>query len=89
MDAPFVQDEEGNIYDVLLKKDAPSPDEKLLSVSLRIEIERALNKLTRREADIIRLFYGLTGKQSHALEEISKEFNPAREADVYFFEEYN
>ena len=48
MDAPFVQDEEGNIYDVLLNEDAPSPDEKLLSVSLRIEIERTLNKLTRR-----------------------------------------
>ncbi len=79
LDAPLVQDEEGNMYDVLLSEDASSPDKELLTDSLRKEIERALNTLTRREADIIRLYFGLKGKYSHTLEEIGKEFNLTRE----------
>ena len=79
MDAPLAQDEEGNMYDVLLSEDASSPDKELLTDSLRKEIERALNTLTRREADIIRLYFGLTGKHGHTLEEIGEKFNITRE----------
>jgi RNA polymerase primary sigma factor len=79
LDAPLVQDEEGNMYDVLLSEDASSPDKELLTDSLRKEIERALNTLTRREADIIRLYYGLTGKHGHTLEEIGEKINLTRE----------
>ena len=43
MDAPLVQGEEKNMYDVLLSEDTPSPDKELLMDSLRKEIERALN----------------------------------------------
>jgi RNA polymerase primary sigma factor len=79
MDAPFAQDEEGNMYDVLLSEDASSPDKELLTDSLRKEIERALDTLTRREAAIIRLYYGLNGKHTHTLEEIGEKFNITRE----------
>jgi RNA polymerase primary sigma factor len=79
MDAPLAQDEEGNMYDVLLCEDSPSPDKELLSDSLRKEIERALNTLTPREADIIKLYFGLTGKHGHTLEEIGEKFNLTRE----------
>jgi len=79
LDAPLAQDEKGNMYDVLLSEDDSSPDKELLSDSLRKEIERALNTLTRREADIIRLYFGLNGKHMHRLEEISEEFNITRE----------
>ena len=79
MDAPLTQDEEGNMYDVFLSEDVSSPDNKLLTDSLRNEIEIVLNTLTRREADIIRLYYGLTGNSTHTLEEISDEFNLSTE----------
>ena len=75
MDAPLVQGEEENMYDVLLSEDASSPDKELLTDSLRKEIERALNKLTPREADIIRFYFGLNGKYMHTLAEIGEEFN--------------
>ena len=75
MDAPLVQGEEGNMYDVLLNEDTSSPDKELLTDSLRKEIERALNKLTSREADIIRFYFGLNGKQAHTLAETGVEFN--------------
>jgi len=51
----------------------------MLMGSLRIEIGRALNTLTRREADIIRLFFGLNGKHAHTLRDISEELNLTRE----------
>jgi len=79
LDAPLAQDDEGNMYDVLLSEESTSPDKELLTDSLRKEIERALNTLTRREADIIRLYFGLTGKHGHTLEEIGVEFNLTRE----------
>jgi RNA polymerase primary sigma factor len=79
LDTPLAQDEEGNMYDVLLSEDATSPDKELLTDSLRKEIKRALNTLTRREADIIRLYFGLIGKYTHTLEEIGEKFNLTRE----------
>ncbi len=79
LDAPLAQDEEGNMYDVLLSEDAFSPDKELLADSLRKEIERVLNTLPQREADIIRLYFGLNGKHGHTLEEISEKYNLTRE----------
>src|SRR4030043_2273415 len=79
MDAPLQQDEEGTLYDVLLSNQSPSPDKGLLTESLRKEIERALSTLTYREANIIRLYFGLNGKHQHTLEEIGEEFNLTRE----------
>ena len=79
MDAPLVQDEEGNMYDVLLSEEISSPDKELLKDSLRKEIERALNTLTQREANIIRLLFGLNGKHVHTLEEIGQKYNLSRE----------
>ena len=79
MDAPLVQDEDGNMYDVLLSDEVSSPDQELLADSLRKEIERAINTLTQREANIIRLFFGLNGKHVHTLEEIGQKYNLTRE----------
>jgi RNA polymerase primary sigma factor len=75
MDAPLAQGEEKNMYDVLLSEDASCPDKELLTDSLKKEIERALNKLIPREADIIRLYFGLNGKPARTLAEISEEFS--------------
>ncbi|MCX6328903.1 MAG: RNA polymerase sigma factor RpoD/SigA [Bacteroidia bacterium] len=75
MDAPLVQGEEENMYDVLLNEDASSPDKELLTDSLRKEIERVLNKLAQREADIIRFYFGLNSKYALTLAEIGEEYN--------------
>jgi RNA polymerase primary sigma factor len=79
MDAPLSEGDEGNMYDIMLSKDAPSPDKGLLTESLRKEIERALSTLTNREASIIKLYFGLNGKHQHTLEEIGEQFNLTRE----------
>ncbi|PWD99037.1 sigma-70 family RNA polymerase sigma factor [Marinilabilia rubra] len=79
MDAPLKPDEENTLYDVLLASDTLSPDADLLDDSLRREIERSLSTLSAREADIIKLYYGLNGEPPYSLEEIGKLFNLTRE----------
>ena len=79
MDAPLVEGEDSNLYDVLRSGESPNPDRDLLHDSLSIEIERALETLTPREADVIRLYFGLDSKQSLTLEEIGERFDLTRE----------
>ena len=64
---------------MILNADALDPEEKLLNDSLNLEIERALQHIGEREADIIRLFYGLHGVPPHSLDEIGEKFNLTRE----------
>ncbi|WP_282037188.1 sigma-70 family RNA polymerase sigma factor [Saccharicrinis aurantiacus] len=79
MDAPLRKDEDNNLYDTLLSTDSISPDNTLLSDSLRKEIERSLSTLSDRESDIIKLYYGLNGEPPYSLEEIGNLFNLTRE----------
>ena len=79
MDAPLVEGEDSNLYDVLKSGESPNPDRELMNESLRIEIERALQTLTPREADVIRLYFGLGGQHTMTLEEIGETFDLTRE----------
>lgn len=79
MDAPLVEDEDNNMYDVLRAEDSPSPEEGLMYESLRKEINRAISTLTPREADVIRLYFGLDGQHPLTLEEIGEKFDLTRE----------
>ncbi|HNW97815.1 MAG TPA: sigma-70 family RNA polymerase sigma factor [Bacteroidales bacterium] len=79
MDAPIVQGEETNMYDVLRNDDGPTPETGLLYDSLRKEIDRAISTLTPREADVIRFYFGLNGEHALTLEEIGEKFDLTRE----------
>ena len=72
MDAPLVEGEDSNLYDVLNSGESPNPDRTLLHESLRTEIERALETLTPREADVVRLYFGLANQHAMTLEEIGE-----------------
>jgi len=75
LDAPFNQDEESRLLDVLENEDMPSPDRPLIDESLKIELERALSTLTKREAEVIKLYFGLGREHPLTLEEIGELFN--------------
>jgi RNA polymerase primary sigma factor len=79
MDAPLVEGEDSNLYDVLNSGESPNPDRVLLHESLRTEIERALETLTPREADVVRLYFGLGDQHAMTLEEIGETFDLTRE----------
>ncbi len=79
MDAPLRPDEDMNMYDYLLSEDSLKPDKELLNESLRKEIERVLNTLNPREADIVRLYFGLNHNHPHTLDEIGDIMGLTRE----------
>jgi RNA polymerase primary sigma factor len=80
MDAPLGNNEDGgSMYDLLRNESSQNPDKSLLSESLQMEIFRALSTLTEREADVVKLFFGLAGKHPHSLEEIGEKFDLTRE----------
>ncbi len=80
IDAPVSNDDDSsNMSDLMINDDSPNPDEFLLHESLQNEIERTLTTLTAREADVIRLYFGLTEKHPLTLEEIGERFDLTRE----------
>ncbi|HSP88233.1 MAG TPA: sigma-70 family RNA polymerase sigma factor [Ignavibacteriaceae bacterium] len=79
MDAPFSQGEENRLLDVIIDDQQPPPDYVLMNESLKSEIERALSTLTEREAEVIKLYFGLNKDHSMTLEEIGERFNLTRE----------
>ncbi len=79
MDAPLVEGEDSNLYDVLNSGESPNPDRSLLHEALKTEIERALETLTPREADVVRLYFGLGEQHAMTLEEIGETFDLTRE----------
>ncbi|MDT8393216.1 MAG: sigma-70 family RNA polymerase sigma factor [Bacteroidales bacterium] len=79
MDAPLVQDEDNTMYDVLRSDESSTPESQLLYDSLKKEIDRAISTLTPREADVVRLYFGLNSKHPMTLEEIGEKFDLTRE----------
>ncbi|MGB5944214.1 MAG: RNA polymerase sigma factor RpoD/SigA [Leeuwenhoekiella sp.] len=79
MDAPLISGEDTNMYDVLNFGESPNTDAGLLHESLGTEIQRSLETLTPREADVIRLYFGLENYQAMTLEEIGRLFDLSRE----------
>jgi len=79
LDAPFSTSEDNSLMDVLEDEFQPAPDEALLDESLRLEIERALDTLSSREAEVINLYFGLNHEKALTLEEIGARFNLTRE----------
>lgn len=79
LDAPFSISEDNSLMDVLEDEFQPAPDEDLLCESLRLEIERALDTLSPREAEVINLYFGLNSEKALTLEEIGARFSLTRE----------
>jgi RNA polymerase primary sigma factor len=79
LDAPFSVSEDNSLIDILEDEFQPSPDQALLQSSLKVEIEKALDTLTPREAEVISLYFGLNSEKALTLEEIGARFSLTRE----------
>ncbi|MFD0989302.1 RNA polymerase sigma factor RpoD/SigA [Mariniflexile jejuense] len=79
MDAPLKEGETSTLYDVVSANESPRPDVKLMEDSLNTEVNRALNMLSDKEAEVIRQYYGINSKHSMSLEEIGEAFGLTRE----------
>ena len=79
MDAPLREGEDFSLYDVVSAIDSPRPDSDLMADSLKLEINRALDTLSSKEGDVIKLYYGLGGELPMSLDEIGVTFELSRE----------
>ncbi|MDB2462909.1 RNA polymerase sigma factor RpoD/SigA, partial [Algibacter sp.] len=79
MDAPFKEGETSNLYDVVQGQESPSPDAKLIKDSLNLEVNRVLDTLSEKEAEVIRHYFGISVKNPKSLQEIGDAFGLTRE----------
>ncbi|MDA9262002.1 RNA polymerase sigma factor RpoD/SigA [Flavobacteriales bacterium] len=79
LDAPLGTDSENDMYAVFASKDSKSPEDEMLKGSLNEELKRILDTLSPREADIIKLYFGIEQSYPLTLEEIGDKFDLTRE----------
>ena len=81
MDAPLKSGDENKstLMDVLHNETQSMPDSDLMNDSLKKEVADILSILDKREAEVIRLSFGIGNNQRATLEEIGEKFNLTRE----------
>ncbi len=80
LDSPLTPGtEENSLIDVLEDQFVPGPDVQMDQSELKLEIEKALNSLLPREAEIICLYFGINHDHPLTLEEIGAMFSLTRE----------
>jgi RNA polymerase primary sigma factor len=80
-DKPLSQDgsSETNLYEVVQNSNTPSPDTSVIQESTEFNINRALKKLTPKEAEIISLTFGLNNTEAQSLYDIAMKFEMSSE----------
>jgi len=76
---PIGDDEDSVLEDFIRDQKSKPPDYQVRDTFLREEIEKALETLTPREAEVIRLRYGIGTGYPMTLEEVGKIFRVTRE----------
>jgi len=79
LDASFQEEEEQSLLDVLPDDSQESPEMDVIRDCMRGQIENALSGLVNREAEIIRLYFGLKGEEPMTLDQIGARFCLTRE----------
>lgn len=78
MDAPFNEDEDNTLLDVISEDDDVSVEKNLMSESLSTDLNTILGSLSTRDKSVICMFYGI-GERQYTLDEIGDHLNLSRE----------
>lgn len=80
MDAPFAAGEENSLLDVIVNPNAEDTDRDVsYRESLNNEICRSLATLTERQAEVVKLYFGIGIEHPMSLEDIGLKFDLTRE----------
>lgn len=72
-------DNDFNLYDVVQTDDMPTPDSELMQDSVKINVKRAMNKLSSREENILKMSFGLYNTPVYSLHDIARKFDMSAE----------
>ena len=78
MDTPLSADSDATVGEMLPDLSSSAADEKLMAESLRHDLQVAMSSCSRREQDILRLYYGLDG-EARSMDEIAMDYHLSRE----------
>ena len=79
LEAPVGEHEETALGLLIPDPSTPSPEQAAIETELADEVEEAMEALTDREREILRLRFGLCGKREHTLEEVGRRLSLTRE----------
>jgi RNA polymerase primary sigma factor len=79
IDAPTSDEDDSSLREILPDKDAQSPDLDVIMRSLQEDVAEALTMLSKREAKILTLYFGIGREEALTLEEIGRILNLTRE----------
>ncbi len=79
LDSSPSEESEITLMDTYANKNSPAADEEVEGRSLSQELARMLGRLQARQAEIIRLYYGLDGRESMGMDDIAKMMKISRE----------
>lgn len=79
LETPIGEEEDSHLGDFIPDNDAPAPADAASHTMLREQLSDVLSTLTPREANVLKLRFGLEDGRSRTLEEVGKEFNVTRE----------
>jgi RNA polymerase primary sigma factor len=68
-----------SLYDIIQNEDFPTPDSHLIDESVRKNIQRAIGKLTDREAGVLTMCYGLNNSIVLSLYDIANNYGTSTE----------
>ena len=79
IDKPVGEEEDSHLVDFISSDEYISPDEEVSRDLLKEDLIKVLDKLTDREAKVIRLRFGLDDDKQRTLEEVGKSLGVTRE----------
>ncbi len=79
LDTPIGEEDDSHLGDFIEDDTALSPADSATFSMLREELANALESLTERERQVVKLRFGLEDGRARTLEEVGKEFNVTRE----------
>jgi RNA polymerase primary sigma factor len=79
LETPIGEEKDSHLGDFIEDKDAVSPASAAVNVLLKEQIEKVLHTLKDREAEVLRLRFGIGDGVPHTLEEVGKIFKVTRE----------
>lgn len=79
LETPIGEEEDSHLGDLIEDKNAVSPSEAVMKMSLRDQTRRVLTTLTPREEKVLRMRFGIGEKSDQTLEEVGEDFEVTRE----------
>jgi len=79
LETPIGEEEDSYLGDFIEDKNAVSPSDAVINLSLQEQTRKVLATLTPREEKVLRMRFGIGEKSDHTLEEVGQDFDVTRE----------